>query len=115
MYLPVPNGEQHLGGAESEGVSAAIDYADDSDDDNDDSDDDEEVESPPRIEQHTKQSQDPAVDHDKATTSSVRTPKRTRTSTPDPMEKTAKQAKVIPPKPRKALPRIKVTVPIASA
>jgi hypothetical protein len=35
-------------------------------------------------------------------------------STPELIEKTAKQAKVTPPKPRKALPRIKVAVPVAS-
>ena len=114
MYLPVPNGEPHLEGAESEGNND-IDYADDSDDDSDDSDDDEEVESPPCTERCTKQSQEPAVVHGKATSLSARTPKCTWTSTPDPTEKATKQAKVIPPKYRNALPRIKVFVPIALA
>ena len=114
MYSPMPNGEQHLGGAEREGGSADIDYPDDSDNDSDDSDDREEVESPPRSEHRSKQSQDPAADHGKAAASSVKTQKCTR-KTPEPSEKVAKQAKVIPPKPRKALPRIKVVVPVASA
>ncbi|XP_044446533.1 uncharacterized protein [Triticum aestivum] len=36
-------------------------------------------------------------------------------STPEPLEKVVKQAKVAPPKPQKALPRIKVVVPVTSA
>lgn len=99
---------------ESEGGSADFDYADDSENGSDDSDDSEEVESPPRTERHTKANQDPSVGQSKAPVSGVRNPKRTRTATPDPIEKTAKQLKTAPPKPRKALPRIKVTVPIAS-
>ena len=73
MYSPVPNGEPHHGGAEREG-SDDIEYADDSsDDDSDNSDDDDEVESPPRSERQSKQSQDPATDHGKAAMSSVKT------------------------------------------
>ena len=49
MYS-MPNGGQHLGGAESEGESADIDYANDSEDISEDSDSSEEVESPPRSE-----------------------------------------------------------------
>ena len=50
----MPNGEQHLGGAESEGGSTDIEYGDDSEDDSDDSDGSEEVESPPCTERCTK-------------------------------------------------------------
>ncbi|XBI91918.1 hypothetical protein VPH35_029124 [Triticum aestivum] len=89
MYSPVPNGEPHQG--ESEG-SGHFEYADDSSDDvSDDSDDDDEVESPPCSEHRSKQTQDPAVDHGKVATSSAKTQKRARTSTPDPSEKVSKQ------------------------
>jgi hypothetical protein len=54
MYSPVPNKEHHLEGAESEGGSADIEYADDSEDDSDDFDDSEEVESPPCTERRSK-------------------------------------------------------------
>ena len=63
MYSPVPNGEPHHG--ESEG-SGDFEYADDSGDNvSDDSDDDDEVESPPRSEHRSKQTQDPAANHGK--------------------------------------------------
>lgn len=54
MYSPVPNGEQYLGGVESEDGSVDIEHADNSEDDSDDSEDSEEVESPPRSERRTK-------------------------------------------------------------
>ena len=114
MYSPVPNREPYLGGAEREGGSTNIEYVDDSNDDSANSDDSEEVESPPHSERRSKKSQDPVGGHGKAVATSVRTSKRTWTSTPDPTKKTTKQAKTVPPKPRKVLPRIKVTVPIAS-
>ena len=109
MYS-MPNGEQHQGGVESEGVSTDIEYADDSED----FDSSEEVDSPPRSERRSKQSQDPTGGDDKVVASSAKIPKRTRTSTPEPIEKAARQAKVVPPKPQKALPRIKVALPVAS-
>lgn len=114
MYSPVLNGEHFTEGVESANESTDIDYANNSEDESDDSDHSEEVDSPPHTEHRTKQTQDPVTSRGKAMVSSGRNPKRTRTPTPGPTEKTAKQAKVIPPKPRKALPRIKVTVPIAS-
>ena len=111
MYS-MPNGEQHQEGVESEGGSgsANFEYADDSED----SSSSEEVDSLPRSERRSKESQDPTGGHGKAVASSTKIPKRTRTSILDPTEKAAKKAKVAPPKPRKALPRIKVNVPVAS-
>ena len=114
MYSAGPNGDQLVEGMVSDGGSADMDYANDSEDDGDDSDDSEEVESPPRTEHRTKQTQDPAASQGMVVVSTVKNQKRTRTPNPDPTEKTAKQAKAVPPKPRKAPPRIKVTVPIAS-
>ena len=116
MYSPVPNGEQNVEGVESEGDSADISYAEDSEGSDDDSEESEEfeVQSPPRTEGHSKRHQDPAIDQGRTVESTTRSSKRNRTPTPDPTEKVAKQPKVTPAKPRKALPRIKVAVPIAS-
>ena len=114
MYSPVPSGEQPIEGLESEGGSSNIEYANDSEDGSDDSDDSKEVESPPRTKLRTKANQDPIASQSKAPESSVRNPKRTRMATPDPVEKTAKQPMTVPPKPRKALPRIKFVMPNAS-
>ena len=114
MFSPVPNGEQILEGVESEGNSADISYAEDSEGSSEESEESEDAESPPRTEQRTKRSQDPAANRGKAVASSAKNPKRTRTGTPDPTEKAAKQPKVATPKPRKALPRMKVAVPIIS-
>lgn len=111
---PVPNGEQPVEGMESDGGSADMDYADDSEDDSEGSDGSEEVESPPRTERRSKANQDRSIGQSKVPASSGRNPKRTRTTTPVPDEKTAKQLKTAAPKPRKALPRNKVTAPIAS-
>ena len=109
------NGEQLQEGAESDADNAEWEYADDSDEDDEDSSNSEEVESPPRSERHSKQSQDPAGGRGKTAPPGTKVPKCTQTSTLEPSEKDAKQPKVIPPKPRKALPKIKVAVPVASA
>ena len=50
-----------------------MEYADDNEDDNDDLDDSEEVESPPRSEHRTKQTQDLAAVQGKVVTSSAQT------------------------------------------
>ena len=78
------------------------------------SDNKEEVDSPPRSERRSKQHHDPAGGRGKNVAPSTHTQKRTRTSTPEPTEKVAKQPKVAPPKARKTLPRIKMDVPVAS-
>ena len=118
MSSPVPNGEQPVGGAESEHGSVGGSYAEDSEEGSEDSegsDDAESSQSPEqRYEHGSKRAQDPSVDPEKEATPSAKTPKRTRTSSPAPTEKAAKQPKVTTPKPRKALPRIKVAVPVAS-
>ena len=116
MYSPVPNGGQNVEGVGSEGDSDNISYAEDSEGSSDDSKESEEVKvvSPPRTEGRSKQQQDPAVTQGRTVGSTTRSSKRTRTPTPEPTEKVAKQPKVTTTKPRKALPRIKVVVPIAS-
>ena len=110
----MPNGEQLQEGAESDADSAEWEYADDSDEDDEDSSSGEEVDSPPRSEHHSKQSQDLAGGRGKTAPPGTKVPKRTRTSTPQPSKKAVKQPKVVPLKPRKASPKIKVDVHVAS-
>jgi hypothetical protein len=111
MYS-MPNGEQDQEGEASGGESGDEKSNEEDEEESEDSSDGEEVDSPPRSERRSKQTHDPASIRGKAT---AQTSKRTRTSSPVPTEKAAKQLKVAPPKPRKALPRIKINVPVASA
>ena len=116
MYSPVPNGSQPDDGEESAGGSADVDYADDSEDSDDDLEEGEvEVQDLPRIEHHTKQHEDPEAIPSKTLASSTRNPKRDRAATFESTEKAVKQPRSDAPKPRKALPHMKITVPIASA
>ena len=110
----MPIGEQVQEGAESGGESADWRSDDESDEENEDSSSSEEVDSPPRSERRSKQKHDLVGGRGKAIAPSMQASKRTRTSTPDPIEKAPKQPKVAPTKPRKALPKIKVDVPVAS-
>jgi len=114
MYS-MPNGEQVPEEVESEDGSADWESDGESNEESKDSSSSEEVNSPPRSERPSKQKHDLAGDRGKAVVSSAQTPKRTRTNSPDPAEKTAKQPKTAPTKPRKALPKIKVAVSVASA
>lgn len=117
MYSPVPNGGRswHDGGEESAGGSVDTDYADDGEGGDDDSEESEEdVPSPPRTEQRSKQRQDPAALPSKTLASRTRNPKRDRAATSESTEKVAKQPNSAPPKPRKALPRMKIIVSVAS-
>ena len=89
---------------------------DEEEEESDESDDEEEeVDSPPRTERRSKKYHDPAGGRNKVVALSTQVHKRTRTSTPEPSEKVAKQPKVAPSKPRKTLPKIKMDVPVASA
>jgi hypothetical protein len=115
MYSPVPNGEHPDEEEGSVDGSADGDYADDSEGSDDDLEEDEvEAQVPSRTERHTKQQNDPEVAPSKTVASSTRNPKRDRVATSGSTEKAAKQLKPDAPKPRKALPRIKITVPVAS-
>ena len=75
---------------------------------------DEVVDSPPHREKRSKLSHDPASARGKATAQTGQSSKRPRTSSPAPTEKASKQPKATPSKPPKALPKIKVAIPIAS-
>ena len=115
MFSPVPNGEQLEDGEVSAGGSVDKDHVNDSEDGDDDTEESEdEVQSPPRTERRSKQNQDPEVVPSRTVASSTRNPKRGRAATPESSEKIAKQPRPDAPKPRKALPRIKITVPVAS-
>ena len=112
----MPNGEQEQ---EQEGEASGGDSGDwhsdgGGDEESEDSSSGEEVDSPPRSERRSKQRQDPTSVRGKAVAQSAHTSKRPRTSSPIPTEKAPKQLKVAPSKPRKALPKIKVDVPVAS-
>ena len=115
MYSPVPNGGQNLEGLGSEEDSDSISDDEDSEGGSDDSgSDDVEVLSPPRTEGRFKRRQDPALNRGQAGGSTAKGSKRSRMSTLEPTEKVAKQPKVTTTKPRKALPRLIVDVPIVS-
>ena len=115
MYSPVPNGEQPDNEEGSADGSADVDYADDSKGSDDDLEEGEvEAQAPLRIERRTKQREDPEAAPSKTLASSTRNPKHDRATTPRLTEKAAKQPRLDAPKPRKALPRIKIAVPVAS-
>ncbi|KAI4973058.1 hypothetical protein ZWY2020_015047 [Hordeum vulgare] len=114
-HSPVPNGEQLDFGGESEGGSADSEYADDSEESEDASEDNEEEEqSPPHREPRTKQRHDPSTAPSKIVASSSRTMKRDRAVAPDSAETNGKQPKSDALKLRKALPRMRIAVPVAS-
>ena len=114
----MPNGEQALEQGQEEEASADESSEWESSDgvdeeESEESDNEEEVDSPPRSERRSKQHHDPAGGCGKSMAPSTHAQRRTRMSTPEPTEKTAKQPKVAPPKTRKTLPRIKMDVPVA--
>ena len=112
----MPNGEQEqdLEGEASGGESGEWHSDDEEDEDSDNPSDEEEVNSPPRRERRSKLSHDPASACGKATVQTGQSSKHPRTSSPAPTEKASKQPKAMPSKPQKALPKIKVAIPIAS-
>jgi hypothetical protein len=120
MISPVPNGEHLEEGELSAGGSVEGDRADDSEDDDDDEEDSdwvgsgEDAPTPPRKERRAKANRDPGAAPSKTVASSTRNPKRGRTATPDSTEKVPKVPKPGVPKTRKALPRMKIEVPVAS-
>ena len=116
MYS-MPNGEQEQDpeGEASGGESGEWHSDGEGDEESDDPSDEEEVDSPPRRERRSKLTHDPASARDKATVQTEQSSKRPRTSSPAPTEKAPKQSKVVVQKTRKALPRIKIDVPVAFA
>ena len=116
MYS-MPNGEQEqdLEGEAGGGDSGEW-YSDgEEDEESDDPSDEEEVESPPRRERRSKLDQERLSAHEKAIAQAGQSSKRPRTSSPTPTEKASKHPKVAEQKPRKALPKIKIDIPVASA
>ena len=112
----MPNGEQEQDpeGEASGGESGEWHSDDEEDEDSDDPSDEEEVDSPPRRERRSKLSHDPASASGKATAQTGQSSKRPRTSSLAMTEKESKQPKATLSKPPKALPKIKVAIPIAS-
>ncbi|KAI5008426.1 hypothetical protein ZWY2020_009474 [Hordeum vulgare] len=110
MYSPVPNGEQPDEGEESAHDSANVDFAEDIEGGDDDSEEsEEEVRSPARIEHQPKQREDPAAVPSRTLASSTRNSKPERAATSESTKKAAKRPRSDAPKPRKALPRMKIT------
>ena len=116
MYS-MPNGEQgqDLEGEASGGDSGEWTSDGEEDGESKDSSDEEEVESPPRRERRSKFSQERPSIREKATAQAGQSSKRPRISSPTPTEKAPKHPKVVEPKIRKALPKIKIDIPVASA
>ena len=113
----MPNGgqEQDPEGEASGGESGEWHSDGEGDEGSSDPSDEEEVDSPPCMERRYKLTHDPASTRDKATAQTGQSSKRARTSSPAPTEKALKQSKIVPQKTRKALPRIKIDIPVASA
>ena len=116
MYS-MPNGvqEQNVEEGASGGESGEWHSDAEDDDSSDDSSDEEEVDSPPHRERRSKHVHDPTNTPDLVAALTGQSSKRPRTSSPAPTEKAPKQSKVVVQKTRKALPRIKIDVPVASA
>ena len=116
MYS-MPNGEQgqDLEGEASGGDSGEWTSDGEEDGESEDSSDEEEVESPPHRERRSRLAQERPSVHEKATTQAGQSSKRPRISSPTPTEKAPKHPKVAEPKIRKALPKIKIDIPVASA
>ena len=116
MYS-MPNGEQEQDpeGEASGGESGEWHSNGEGDEESDDPSDKEEVDSPPRRERRSKLTHDPVSARDKETVQTGQSSKRPGTSSPAPTDKAPKQSKVVVQKTRKALPRIKIDVPVASA
>ena len=74
----------------------------------------EEEQSPPCREPRTKQRHDPSAAPSKTVASSSRSVKRDRAIATDSTEKVAKESKPYAPKLRKALPRMRIAMPVAS-
>ena len=116
MYS-VPNGEQEQDpeGEASGGDSGEWDSNGGGDEESDDPSEEEEVESPPRRERRSKLDQERPSAREKAIAQTGQSSKRPQTSSPTPTEKASKHPKVAKQKPRKALPKIKIDIPVASA
>ena len=116
MYS-MPNGEQEQDpeGEASGGDSVEWTSNGEGDEESDDSSEEqEEVESPPRRERRSKLDQERPSAREKAIAQTGQSSKRPRTSSPTSTEKASKHPKVAEPKPRKALPKIKIDIPVAS-
>ena len=116
MYS-MPNGVQDPGAEEegSGGESGEEHLEAEEDEESEESTDEEEVDSPPRRERRSKLAQERPSVREKATAQAGQSSKRPRISSPTPTEKASKHPKVAEPKIRKALPKIKIDIPVASA
>ncbi|KAI4979952.1 hypothetical protein ZWY2020_016705 [Hordeum vulgare] len=109
MHLPMPNGAQLDVRGESEGGSVDNDYAEDNEGSEGDSgESEEENQSPPRPESRSKHHHDPVATPSKTLVYNTRNVKHDRAVTTETAENVAKQPKPGAPKPRKALPLMRI-------
>ena len=114
--MPNEEQEQDPEGGVSGGES--MDWQSDGGEEEEESEDSssrEEVESPPRTDKRSKHKHDPAGLCGEVARWIGQTSKRTRTSSLVLTEKALKQQKITEPKPRKAMPKMKIDVPVACA
>ncbi|KAM3271472.1 hypothetical protein ACQJBY_041953 [Aegilops geniculata] len=116
MYS-MPNGEQEQDPEGEASVCDSVEWKSDGrgDEESDDPSDEEEVESPPRRERRSNLDQERPSAREKVIAQAGQSSKRPRTSSTTPTEKASKHPKDAAPKLRKALPKIKIDIPIASA
>ena len=115
MPSHVPNVDQLDVCGESEGGSTDSDYAEDSEvSEADSKESEEDIQSPSRTESRSKHHHDPVATPRKTLLSSTRNVKRDRAATTESAEKPAKQRKPDAPKTWKALPRMRIAMPVTS-
>ncbi|KAI4976691.1 hypothetical protein ZWY2020_050298 [Hordeum vulgare] len=103
-----------------EGSAGSAEYVSDSRETEEETEEEEEeseeqISSPSPPEHRTKHRHDPAVPPAPPVAPSARSVKRTRGSSAEPVDQPSKVAKPGGSKPRKALPRMRIAVPVASA
>ena len=102
-----------------EGSAGSAEYVSDSRETEEETEEEEESEeqssSPSPPERRTKHHHDPAVPPAPPVAPSARSVKRTRGSSAEPVDQPSKVAKPSGSKPQKALPRMRIAVPVASA
>ncbi|KAI4963186.1 hypothetical protein ZWY2020_017011 [Hordeum vulgare] len=117
LHSPVPNGNAlDIEEGSMEDSVESEEYVKDSEETEEEEEEESEEEdsSPSRHEPRSKLRHDPAGTPSKPLASSGRSAKRVRVSSSKPVEQPAKVSKPSGSKPRKALPRMRIVVPVAS-
>ena len=117
----MPNGaqtpteeEEGSGGESPEEWDSDADDDDEADDSDEEEEEEEEEVAPPRSERRSKLVHDPAAERGKGVAPVAQSTKRPRTTSPASTEKALKQSRVVPSKPTKVLPKMKMVIPTIS-